>query len=93
MIHISIHCGRVFKGSPCAVAAALLRSLHCPVIHEAGFQNLLLVLWCLYLNNLLHACAAESRKSQVGPLAWCPTVDSEQGSRATGWCICTCILW
>ena len=52
------------------------------VIREAeiGFQKQLLTLRCLHVGSPLHTGAAQSPKSQMAPFAWCPTVDSEQGS-------------
>ena len=52
---------------------------------ETGFQEQLLALWCLHLGSLLHTDVAQppSLRSQMVPLAWCPTVDSEQSSRVT----------
>ena len=83
LIYISIDFKRISNSSPCAVAAALLRSLCCRAIRKAGFQTLLLVLWCLHLGSLLYTDVAQPPRSQIAPLAWCPTVDSEQSSRVT----------
>ena len=56
---------------------------------ESGFQKQLLALWCLHLGSLLYTDVAQPPRSQMVPLAWCPTVDSEQSSRVTdsrAWC-------
>ena len=50
---------------------------------ESGFQKQLLALWCLHVGSLLHTDVAQPPRSQMAPLAWCPTVDSEQSSRVT----------
>ena len=50
---------------------------------ESGFQKQLLALWCLHVGSLLHTDVAQPPRSQMTPLAWCPTVDSEQSSRVT----------
>ena len=43
---------------------------------ESGFQKQLLALWCLHLGSLLHTDVAQPPRSQMTPLAWCPTVDT-----------------
>ena len=50
---------------------------------ESGFQKQLLALWCLHLGSILYTDVAQPPRSQMAPLAWCPTVDSEQSSRVT----------
>ena len=50
---------------------------------ESGFQKQFLALWCLHVGSLLHTDVAQPPRSQMTPLAWCPTVDSEQSSRVT----------
>ena len=50
---------------------------------ESGFKKQLLALWCLHLGSLLYTDVAQPPRSQMAPLAWCPTVDSEQSSRVT----------
>ena len=93
LIYISIDFKRISNSSPCAVAAALLRSLCCRAIRKAGFQTLLLVLWCLHLGSLLHTCTAEPPRGQVEPSAWYPAVGSKQGSCASGQHAGICIFW
>ena len=84
-IHISSDFGHVSNSSHSAVAAALLCSWRCTgrLRSRSGFQKQLLALWCLHVGSLLHTDVAQPPRSQMTPLAWCPTVDSEQSSRVT----------
>ena len=52
-------------------------------IREAVTSFELLVLWRLHLGSLLHTRVAQSLKSQMAPLVWCPTVESD--SHVTNW--------
>ena len=61
----------------CAVGAVR------PFAKPSGFQKQLLALWCLHVGSFLHIDVAQPPRSQMTPLAWCPTVDSEQSSRVT----------
>jgi len=64
----------------CCCAVGAVRAI-CKA--ESGFQKQLLALWCLHLGSILYTDVAQPPRSQMAPLAWCPTVDSEQSSRVT----------
>ena len=81
-VHVPSNFGHVSNSSAGAVAGTLQCSWRCTAGPFAKpkqvFKKQLLALLCLHLGSLLHSGVPQPPKSQMVPLAWCPTADSEQ---------------